>query len=105
MLNNNRNCKEDFYTSGFQEQAQESQQDILFRYKDQIKPLCYEKLTNLIQEGDEKVQSLYNRWIKDRETDKVIVPGKQSLERITGKELFTRNLNEYAMAKIQGRGT
>ena len=74
----------------------------MFRYKDQIKPLCFEKLVNLVKEGDSKVESLYNRWIRDRETDKVIIPVKSSLERVTGKGAFVRNLNEYAMAKIQG---
>jgi len=98
-----RNFRDEGCTNIAREQTQESQQDILFRYKELIKPVCYEKLISLVQEGDNKVESLYNRWIRDRETDKVFIPDKQSLKRLTGKDLFTRNLNEYAMAKIQGR--
>ena len=57
---------------------------------------------NLIKQGDEKVFNLYKRWIKDKENDRIKAPCKQSIVRMSGREMFIINLNEYAMAKIQG---
>lgn len=51
----------------------------------------------MIKSGDTKVHELYKRWIKNVDKEKIAV-GKG----VDGKSMFAMNLNDYAMAKIQG---
>jgi hypothetical protein len=73
-----------------------AQFDILFRYKNLIKTRWYQFMIHMIKNKDRKVSELYQRWIKNREDGDQVAPGVGIGKSVSGKEMFSKELNKYA---------